>query len=146
MDFDAFIFRSIKYYHGDFLFQFRFNSINSNLAIDPMHFVTSSTPSLLPLTVDIFSTQLASLEANSILMMHHTWHIYPLVIEQWEKQSRLFTWLMSKWDFNLVTQPSPWSHICMSVFLIWKMSLLRTTRHPSDAVTICQYKSTALIF
>lgn len=42
---------------------------------------------LLPLPVDIFSTQLASPEANSILMMHHTWHIYPLVIEQRAKQA-----------------------------------------------------------
>lgn len=53
-------------------------------------FPTSSTsplPTLLPLSVDIFSTQLASPEANSILMMHHTWHIYPLVIEQKAKQA-----------------------------------------------------------
>lgn len=38
-------------------------------------------------SVDIFSTQLASPEADSILMMHHTWHIYPLVIERRANQA-----------------------------------------------------------
>lgn len=55
------------------------------------------------------------------------------------KQSRLFTWLMSKWDFNSVTQPSPCGHICMSAFLIWKPSVLGTMKdlkiifHPTDS-------------
>lgn len=48
---------------------------------------TAPLPALLPLSVDIFYTQLASPEADSILMMHHTWHIYPLVIEEKAKQA-----------------------------------------------------------
>ena len=42
----------------------------------------------------------------------HLAYIYPLVGSR--TQSGLLTWLMSKWDFNSVTQPSPCGHICMS--------------------------------
>lgn len=56
-----------------------------------MPFTTSFMPTApqppSALLVDIFSTQLASLEASSILMMYHTWHTYPLVIEQQAKQA-----------------------------------------------------------
>lgn len=49
------------------------------------HFLepTSSFSSLRPHA--IFPTQLASLEANTFLMMYHTWRTYPLVMEQREK-------------------------------------------------------------
>lgn len=41
-----------------------------------------STPS-----ADIFSTQLVSPEADSSLVMHHTRHTYPLVIERRAEQA-----------------------------------------------------------
>lgn len=42
------------------------------------------------------------------------------------EQNRLFIWLMRKWDFNSVTEPSPCGHICMSTIYIWKPALLGT--------------------
>lgn len=44
------------------------------------------------------------------------------------EKSILFTWLMSKWDFNSVTQPSPRGYICMSAIFIWKPYLAGTMR------------------
>lgn len=82
--------------------------------LPPVSWLISSPPSWPPWrqTVSLWCTTLGI-------------HIFWL----WSsEQSRLFTWLMSKWDFNSVTQPSPCGYICMSAFLIWKPSLLRTKR------------------
>lgn len=57
---------------------------------------------------------------------YHTWHIHRRLSSG--EQSRLFTWLMGKWDFNAVTQPSSRGHICMSAILIRKPSVLSTRR------------------
>lgn len=61
-----------------------------DLIPDPQ--TTIFTPPLLPNhcstpSADIFSTQLVSLEADSSLMMYHTRHTYPPVIEQRAQQA-----------------------------------------------------------